>query len=98
MITAPPNYKWQQLLERTFPGYKTAAAKTDSDIEIGATKRKDDEEAAKPRLSIKNTLAKWFIDCISLGALMNTLAFLVIMGCMKGQTRAQIETNIRTVS
>ena len=47
--------------------------------------------------SMRNTLTKWFVDCITAGAIMNTIAFLVIMGIMKGQGADQIGSNIRTV-
>lgn len=108
MITAPPNYVWQQFLERTFPAYpgptglahahRSPRVSSDGDVE----KRGDegllhiDEE--KPKLNLKNTITKWFVDCITMGAIMNTVAFLVIMGLMKGQSSAQIGGNIRTVS
>ncbi|KAK7521330.1 hypothetical protein IWX49DRAFT_500095 [Phyllosticta citricarpa] len=50
----------------------------------------------KPKLNWKNTMTKWFIDCITMGAIMNTVAFLVLMGIMKGQSSAQIGNNIRS--
>ena len=53
---------------------------------------------SKPKLDIKHTFMKWFIDCMTVGALLNTVAFLVLMGLMKGQPRAQIASNVRTVS
>lgn len=107
-ITAPPNYMWQQLLERTFPAYPRSAAldhahrsprvSSDGDPE----KRGEDGtlyvEEERPKLDLKNTLTKWFVDCITLGAIFNTIAFLVIMGIMKGQSSAQIGLNIQTVS
>lgn len=49
------------------------------------------------KFSMRNTLTKWFVDCITAGAIMNTIAFLVIMGIMKGQGADQIGSNIRTV-
>ncbi|KAF4308156.1 Mpv17/PMP22 [Botryosphaeria dothidea] len=105
-ITAPPNYMWQQLLERTFPAYPRSAAldhahrsprvSSDGDPE----KRGEDGtlyvEEERPKLDLKNTLTKWFVDCITLGAIFNTIAFLVIMGIMKGQSSAQIGLNIQT--
>ncbi|EKG15719.1 Mpv17/PMP22 [Macrophomina phaseolina MS6] len=104
-ITAPPNYLWQQLLERTFPAYPRSAAlnhahrsprvSSDGDLE----KRGEDGllyEEEKPKLDLKNTLTKWFVDCITMGAIMNTVAFLLLMGLMKGQSSAQIGQNIRT--
>lgn len=52
----------------------------------------------QPKLSLRNTLTKWFVDCITAGAVMNTVAFLVLMGIMKGQPGSQIGLNIRNVS
>ncbi|KAK8207510.1 hypothetical protein IWZ01DRAFT_484860 [Phyllosticta capitalensis] len=109
-ITAPPNYHWQGFLERTFPAYapsgKNAYRATelaDRDVEAGEPKGSHDEggyvyaeEKEKPKLNWKNTMTKWFIDCITIGAIMNTVAFLVLMGIMKGQSGAQIGNNIRT--
>lgn len=96
-ITAPPNYQWQQLLERTFPAYAPTVPER-LDIEKGSVVGETSPPAAKPRLNIRNTLTKWFVDCITLGAILNTVAFLVIMGMMKRQTVVQIAGNIRTVS
>ncbi|KAI1488330.1 hypothetical protein F5X96DRAFT_645980 [Biscogniauxia mediterranea] len=48
------------------------------------------------RLNVRNTLSKWFIDCITLGAVMNTVAFFILMGFLKRQPLAQIGHNIRT--
>ncbi len=56
------------------------------------------DAAAKGKFSVRNTAAKWFIDCITMGALLNTLAFLIIMGILKGQGLTQISENIRKVS
>lgn len=95
-ITTPPNYQWQQLLERAFPAYAPNAPER-PDVEKGAMIGEVAQPVAKPRLNIRNTLTKWFVDCITLGALLNTVAFLVIMGMMKRQTAAQIADNIRTV-
>ncbi|KAI0602900.1 hypothetical protein F4775DRAFT_531052 [Biscogniauxia sp. FL1348] len=52
--------------------------------------------AQRRRLNVRNTLSKWFIDCITLGAVMNTVAFFVLMGLLKRQPFAQIGRNIRT--
>ena len=95
-ITAPPNYQWQQLLERTFPAYAPSAPEP-LDVEKGDGVGEKIQPAGKHRLNIRNTLTKWFIDCFTLGAIMNTVAFLVIMGMMKRQTVDQITSNIRTV-
>lgn len=102
LVTSPPNYLWQQLLERSFPAYERKRAPArDAENQL-----KDKEEVGlgreagapelKPRLNIRNTLTKWFIDCITVGAVMNTVAFFVLMGVLKQQTVAQIGHNVRT--
>lgn len=121
-LTAPPNYLWQQLLERSFPAYLSTDGhgvggrdRSKDDIEMKAGVASDivgvgsgdvSEQALRQEgagrsgqgvFSLKNTLTKWFIDCITMGAIMNTLAFLVLMGLMKGQGASQISSNIRTV-
>ncbi|KAI1812279.1 hypothetical protein GGS20DRAFT_28577 [Poronia punctata] len=106
-LTSPPNYMWQQLLEKTFPAYEPAnkhgdnnnEKKTKSDdprdlekqipIEAGGAENK------KPKLNVKNTLTKWFIDCITLGAIFNTVAFFILMGLLKGQSGSVIMYNVR---
>lgn len=126
LLTAPPNYHWQQLLERTFPAYLNTdgsagsagggggdASRSKSDIEMragvvndivgigsgDASEQRGEGAGAggRGKFSLKNTLTKWFIDCITMGAILNTVAFLVLMGFMKGQGWAQILSNIRTV-
>ena len=44
----------------------------------------------------KNTILKMLIDSITLGAVVNTVAFLVIMGMLKGNSYAKIYENVRT--
>ncbi|KAF4120893.1 Mpv17 / PMP22 family [Geosmithia morbida] len=114
-ITTPPNFVWQQFLERWYPAYPTAATpssrhhKDDIEMEAGDWTTTADgllegdlgsgaavATAQKPKFSMRNTLAKWFIDCMTVGAILNTLAFLVIMGGLKGQSADQVATNIRT--
>jgi hypothetical protein len=109
LITAPPNYIWQQFLEKALPAYPSVHQEVhrhgDKDIELRAMEESIGEGNAPPndgpaqsKFSIRNTLAKWFIDCITAGAIMNTVAFLVVMGILKGQPAIQITSNIKTVS
>ncbi|KAI8660369.1 hypothetical protein NCS57_01013800 [Fusarium keratoplasticum] len=108
LITAPPNYHWQQFLERTFPAYPSVRPQERiGDIEMtpaeDAPELKEGYEERmaevnrdrEPKFSMKNTLTKWFVDCISAGAIMNTVAFLIIMGVLKGQASSQIWSNIK---
>jgi hypothetical protein len=120
-LTAPPNYKWQQYLEYTFPAYERPRDPL-RDVESGRKEKGDDDEKADmmelhestadhhhhhhnllhppnldapPKLNWNNTFTKWFIDCITIGALVNTVAFFVLMGLLKGQSAAQIGHNVR---
>ncbi|RYO89427.1 hypothetical protein DL766_003260 [Monosporascus sp. MC13-8B] len=94
-ITAPPNYQWQQLLERSFPAYELKAPVSDAEKQQQMSESAGAREQ-KPKLNLRNTMAKWFIDCITLGAIFNTVAFLVLMGILKRQPMGQIGHNIRT--
>lgn len=38
---------------------------------------------------------KWFIDCMTLGAVVNTVIFIAGMGLLKGQSRDQIVANVK---
>ena len=113
LMTAPPNYHWQQLLERTFPAYDRRPSPP---VEMGADADAEKQELGlggfdgeasgenrgaegaqqKPKLNLRNTMTKWFIDCITLGAIFNTIGFFIIMGLLKRQSFAQIGLNIRT--
>lgn len=62
-------------------------------LEVGGT-----APGAKPRLNIRSTLSKLFFDSITVGAAVNTVLFLVLMGIMKGQSLESIGQNLRTVS
>ena len=111
LITAPPNSHWQQFLERSFPAYPSGVpqqrvqdiesrpAEDAPELKEGYEERmKQITKEGESKFSLKNTLTKWFVDCITAGAIMNTVAFFVIMGLLKGQGSSQIGTNIRTVS
>lgn len=54
-------------------------------------------ETSGARLDKRNTLLKWFIDCMTVGALGNTIVFLVLMGFMKGRSSEQIFAAIKNV-
>ncbi|KAJ6445162.1 SET domain-containingprotein [Purpureocillium lavendulum] len=107
LLTAPPNYVWQQFLEKRFPAYPVdSRPERQRDVELKALEEahRDRErqqarsgpDATTPKFSLRNTFAKWIIDCITVGAVANTVAFLLIMGLLKYQSWAQIWHNIRT--
>lgn len=71
-ISTPPNFLWQQFLERRFPGY--IVQKLDAD-----------EKGVKKRLNIRNTLAKLLLDQ-SLGSFVNTAAFVGAVRLLRGDS------------
>jgi hypothetical protein len=91
LITCPPNYLWQQWLERTFPGRKDAEHDDGIDLAERGKEKVDEPVTPKPKgnLNWRNTMTKWFIDCITLGAIFNTIAFLILINLLKGN-RPQI--------
>ncbi|KAM0439794.1 hypothetical protein ACHAPT_000891 [Fusarium lateritium] len=61
LISTPPNFMWQDFLETTFPAY----------YELKSPLK---EKKVEPRLSIRNTAIKFFLDQ-TVGAALNTLLF-----------------------
>lgn len=106
LLTAPPNYLWQHALERMFPGRKplnptkTMLPRYELREHNGPPREEGSQQQEEPetKLDWKNTMIKWFIDCITLGALLNTGVFIILMGIMKGRSMHQIGTALRTVS
>jgi len=112
ILTAPPNYVWQSWLERKFParpvlrkGHREPSQADEEvyeEIDLGAVEdgslRQETGTAGSRQLSWRNTALKWFIDCITLGALFNTIAFLVLMGLMKGKVMSDVMNVVRKVS
>ncbi|RDA89598.1 hypothetical protein CP533_6231 [Ophiocordyceps camponoti-saundersi (nom. inval.)] len=96
LVTTPPNYLWQQFLERSFPSHPRVSVIASDDIELKAAEEATPAPAPIRPLSIRNTATKWFVDCITLGALGNTVAFLLLMGLLKGQPAVHIWHNIRS--
>ncbi|KIX08959.1 uncharacterized protein Z518_00037 [Rhinocladiella mackenziei CBS 650.93] len=92
VITTPPNYQWQLVLEETFPSNAKkdtqAVKKKDDDV---AVNDKDDE---KETLSLANTIAKLLLDQ-SIGASLNTIFFIVMINLLRGATWSQALTAVQ---
>lgn len=111
VITTPVNYCWQNWLERTFPGWKMvkqkrAASASSLDDEEKQEKQAflnddgEDKKAIEDEVRVRdwwNIFRKWFTDCITLGALLNTFMFLALMGLMEGKKTAQIADDVKNV-
>ncbi|KAF2734801.1 hypothetical protein EJ04DRAFT_534653 [Polyplosphaeria fusca] len=103
-ISAPINFHWQAWLEKTWPQYKTITRKRDDDnldaeekevfLKEGAGRR-DAEHEVKVR-DWPNVWMRWFTDCITIGAIFNTLMFLILMGTMKGKGLTEVMTDVQT--
>ncbi|KAL9122348.1 MAG: hypothetical protein Q9187_001101 [Circinaria calcarea] len=78
LLSTPPNFLWQEYLEREFPGYP---------VQQGKPKFKLDDEgksiAVEKRLDIRNTATKFLLDQ-TLGAATNTALFLVVLELLRG--------------
>lgn len=105
LVGAPVNFHWQAWLERAFPGWKMEkrqrqATSADLDEEKGDLLAEGRGGVVEEEVRVRNwwnIFRKWFTDCITMGALLNTTLFLVMMGMLKGKAWSQIGTDLRTV-
>ncbi|EHK47525.1 hypothetical protein TRIATDRAFT_52374 [Trichoderma atroviride IMI 206040] len=89
-LVTPPNYKWQEFLERKWPSRKPINGSS-SDLKPS---QKQDKGTVKDRLSLTNTAVKFLLDQ-SLSAPINTVAFIYLMGGMTFQSNSQIWNNVQ---
>lgn len=74
LLSTPPNFLWQQYLERVFPGYSA----------VKLSLSKDDKEVkSEKKLNVRNTFSKFALDQ-TLGALVNVAAFLGGVRLLRG--------------
>lgn len=90
MITTPPNFLWQEFLEKKFPSRK-------STISTSSSPKQTVSEKKETRLSKTNTVAKFVLDQ-TIGCWINTLAFLLLIGLLKEKSVVDIESEVRSVS
>lgn len=95
LITTPPNFAWQAFLERQFPSMTMANAKPT--LRKATSVRSGGTSEESFRLSINNTVIKFFLDQ-TLGCWINTLVFLLLLGWLKGKGTMEIENEVRDVS
>lgn len=88
-ITTPPNFIWQNFLEKRFPSKKEAVQED--------SKRSDLVQNKEGRLSKTNTVTKFFLEQ-TIGCWLNTLAFLLLFGLLKGKGVWEIENEVKTVT
>ena len=96
----PPNYLWQRYLEETFPT-RTTTAKTppsgDPKPEAASPSHSIDGDAPIPVFNVGNIAKKFALDQ-TLGAVVNTVLFLAVMGGLKGASGQEITDRVHKVS
>ncbi|KAM6477232.1 hypothetical protein HDV62DRAFT_213184 [Trichoderma sp. SZMC 28011] len=89
VLTTPPNYRWQEFLEQTFP--TTTEEKEDKSVKDKQVQ--DAVTGTGGKLNIANTAAKFILDQ-ALGAPVNTLMFICLMGQMNLQSFNNILSSV----
>ncbi|TQS36420.1 hypothetical protein Golomagni_03132, partial [Golovinomyces magnicellulatus] len=83
-LNSPPNYIWQTYLENSFPSSHLSISPTEHQNKGNHDPRgKKPEQKSKPRLLLKNTFIKFFLDQ-TIGACVNTLFFLIVLAGLRG--------------
>ncbi|KAI9823421.1 MAG: hypothetical protein M1832_002431 [Thelocarpon impressellum] len=88
-LSCPPNYMWQRFLEESFPQWTDAGQSPREGVEKGSNGAR--------RLNLGNTAKKVALDQ-TLGAAVNTVLFIAVMGSLKGADMQEVVRLIRRVS
>jgi protein Mpv17 len=91
LLVTPPNYAFQKFLEHSFPTTTPSASKEEGPKSDGKV-----AENQEGKLSITNTAIKFVLDQ-SVGASVNTVVFIAVMGMFKGMNISDILTHVRQV-
>jgi hypothetical protein len=90
-VLSPLTYVWLESLESRFPG-------SSEDTSVNkSTAEKNGSKQGKQKLNVKNTVVKVVIDQ-TVGAAINTVAFVMTMGLLRGQDFEVIKAQIQNVS
>ncbi|KAI9782676.1 MAG: hypothetical protein M1835_003952 [Candelina submexicana] len=89
VLNCPPNMLWQEYLEKQFPRFTPIDPKRDRQL-----KRNNNSVSSGQRLDVGNTLKKFLIDQ-TLGAAVNTVIFVAVMGGFKGLNVAEIAQEVQ---
>jgi hypothetical protein len=90
-VLSPLTYVWLESLESRFPG-------SSEDTSVNkSTAEKNGSKQGKQKLNVKNTVVKVVIDQ-TVGAAINTVAFVMTMGLLRGQDFEVIKAQIQDVS
>ncbi|GIC88619.1 uncharacterized protein Aud_005014 [Aspergillus udagawae] len=87
-VLSPLTYVWLESLESRFPGSSENTSVNKSTAEKNGSKH------GKQKLNVKNTVVKVVIDQ-TVGAAINTVAFVMTMGLLRGQDFEVIKAQIQ---
>jgi len=76
LLSTPPNFLWQQYIEKKFPGYSTRKIEVDDDGNGAKVERK---------LNVRNTAAKFVLDQ-TVAAIVNVVAFVGGVRLLSGES------------
>ncbi|KAL8687695.1 MAG: hypothetical protein Q9224_005079, partial [Gallowayella concinna] len=82
ILATPPNYQWQQYLERKLPGYQVEKREANGEVN-GGKLGGGGRVTIKKRLNVTNTLMKVVIDQ-TLGAVINVALHLGVVRALQG--------------
>ncbi|EGR52076.1 uncharacterized protein TRIREDRAFT_55062 [Trichoderma reesei QM6a] len=92
VLTTPPNYRWQEFLERMFP--TTTEPKHHKSLDDDSNQPSSNAVTGPGgKLNIANTAAKFILDQ-ALGAPINTLLFICLMGQLSSQSYNHIVSSV----
>lgn len=113
LVSTPPNFLWQEYLERKFPAYPVQQGKPklklDDDGKVSYTRPSRTSEGkpqladkiqsipVEKKLDIRNTATKFLLDQ-TLGAAINTALFLVVLELLRGRGLEKCMEVLRQVS
>lgn len=95
VLATPPNFLWQQYLERRLPGYRIE--KQESNGEVKGAKSAGGGVTIKKKLNVQNTLMKVGIDQ-TLGSVVNVALHLGVVRALQGVPLAECLQVVKTVS
>ncbi|KAL8723408.1 MAG: hypothetical protein Q9181_007288 [Wetmoreana brouardii] len=85
-LATPPNFLWQQYLERKLPGYKTEKHESNGEVKDGTPAAGG--VTVKRRLNVPNTLMKVMIDQ-TIGSVVNVALYLAGVSALQGVPLAE---------
>lgn len=94
-LATPPNFLWQQFLERKFPGYNIQKNEANGDVKGGAPA--EEGATSRRRLNVPNTLTKVVIDQ-TLGSVVNVALHLGGVRALQGLPLGECLRAVKEVS